>query len=75
MNSPPIASDLSYEVAQLRRLRGECGPQTFDTSHRLFNVPSLIANRRRFIADVDQVGGDAPRSNPLSVALGAVDSE
>ena len=48
----PIASDLSYEVSQLRRLRGELSPQCADTLalslHLLASVP---VERRAFIGD------------------------
>lgn len=54
MNSQPIASDLSYLVLQKRRERGEMAPCRLDSANqRLYAIPSLIANRRRFIADVE----------------------
>jgi hypothetical protein len=47
MNSQtPIASDLSYEVLKLRQRQGELNLDRGDSAHRLFNVPSLLVNRR-----------------------------
>ena len=63
MNSQPIASDLSYLVLQKRRERGELGAcRLNDTNQRLYAIPSLIANRRKFIADVDEFLTDAVQS-------------
>lgn len=64
MNSQtPIASDLSYFVLQKRRERGELHACGLDSSNqRLHAIPSLLANRRRFIADVDEFLTDASRS-------------
>ena len=55
----PIASDLSYEVTQLRRLRGELQPCALDsTNSRLHPLPSQIAQREAFIADRDAITDD-----------------
>lgn len=64
-----VGSDLSYRVFELRRQRGELGAASLNTNHQLFNVPSLIANRRRFVADVEE-GSDNAQPVPLSVAVG-----
>ena len=66
MNHPldrPVASDLSYRVLELQRQRGELGACALDRNHQLFNVPSLIAHRRRFIADTDEWLSDASGSH------------
>lgn len=65
-----IASDTSYRVFQLRRQRNELSAGTGDRNHQLCNVPSLIANRRRFVADVPEFGGDSAAPVPLSRAVG-----
>jgi hypothetical protein len=55
-----IATELTYLVIQKQRERGELGACSLDNSHqRLYAIPSLIANRRRFIADVDEFLTDA----------------
>jgi hypothetical protein len=70
MNSQPIASDLSYEVLKLRQRQGELNLDRGDSAHRLFNVPSLLVNRRRFIADVPEFAGDSASPVPLVRAVG-----
>lgn len=63
MTPSPIASDLSYLVLQKRRERGELGACRLDsTNQRLHAIPSLVVNRRRFIADVDEFLVDAGQS-------------
>jgi len=51
-----IASDLSYQVLQLRRFRGEDGPCRLDSQHRRFYD---VGDFRDFIADVDEFGDRA----------------
>lgn len=47
-----IASDLSQQVLELRRLRGELGPQALDSQNRrLYAVPCAVVQREGFIAD------------------------
>jgi len=68
----PIASDLSYFVAQKRRQRGEFGASALDSrNERLYAIPSLIAHRRAFIADTYDDAADDANPNPLTVAFGA----
>lgn len=63
----PIASDLSYECLQLRRLRGELTTQALDSQNRrLYRVGSY----RQFIADPDMDGGDCANPNPPTRAEG-----
>ena len=60
----PLASDLSYLCLQKRRERGELAPCRLDSANqRLYAIPSLIANRRRFVADVDEFLTDASGSH------------
>lgn len=48
----PIASDLSYLVAQKRRREGQLGPQVLDSSNqRLYPLPSSLVQREAFAAD------------------------
>ena len=64
-----IASDLSYFVLQQRRQRGEMQLSGVDcTAQRLYPVPSFVAHRRKFVADVEE-GTDAPvlRDERISV--------
>lgn len=71
MTSQPIASDLSYFVLQKRRQAGELSLRGCDcTAQPLYPVPSFVAHRRQFIADVEE-GTDAACPVPLSVAQGA----
>jgi hypothetical protein len=73
MAQTAIASDRSYEVFQLRRLRGELGAQSFDNSHlRLHKVSGY----RQFIPDVED-SGDCANPNPreTSAVLGGDDSD
>jgi hypothetical protein len=68
-----LASDRSYEVFQLRRLKGELGPQSFDNTHlRLHDVSGY----RQFIADADDTG-DRAHPNPREAAaiLGGDESD
>jgi hypothetical protein len=67
MNSQPIASDLSYECLQLRRLRGELGAQSFDSTNRPLN---RVSGYRQFIADPDMDPGDSASPVPLVRAVG-----
>jgi len=74
MTDRPIASDLSYFVLQQRRQRNEFGASALDSvNQRLYAIPSLLANRRAFIADPDQDTADGPNPNPITAALGARD--
>jgi hypothetical protein len=68
-----VASDRSYEVFQLRRLRGELGPQSFDSTNRLLN---RVSGYRQFIADADDTG-DRANPNPREAAaiLGGDESD
>lgn len=59
-----IASDLSQQVLEARRLRGELGAQSFDSTHRRLN---RVSGYRAFIADVEDTG-DSANPNPRSVA-------
>ncbi len=71
MNSEPIASDLSYLVLQKRRERGELGAGVLNSrNERLYAIPSLIAHRRRFIADPDQFSTDRAHVAPIVIADG-----
>jgi hypothetical protein len=61
-----IASDLSYQVFERRRLKGELGPCALDsTNRRLYGVPSQTVVREAFIADrepvPDSFQGETPR--------------
>lgn len=68
-----VASELSYFVFQQRRQRGELSLTGLDcTAQTLYPVPSFIAKRRRFIADVDD-SGDRAVSNPPTHAVGERD--
>jgi hypothetical protein len=52
MNSYAIASDLSYEVFQLRARRGELAPCALDSvNRRLYPLPSQVVQREAFVAD------------------------
>lgn len=52
MNSTPIASDLSYEVFQLRARRFELTTPELDSRFRsLYGLPSQIVVREAFIGD------------------------
>jgi hypothetical protein len=62
----PISSDLSAEVLKRRKLIGDLDLQGGETLERLFNVPSLIAARRRFIPDVE-LGSD---EHVMDITLG-----
>ena len=54
-----IASDLSYEVFQRRRLRGELTPCALDSANRrLHPLPSEVVQREAFIADRDAITDD-----------------
>lgn len=65
----PIATEFSHQALQTRRLRGEDGPCALDsTNRRLYGVPSLIVNRRAFIADVDEFGDTATPVNDFGDA-------
>jgi hypothetical protein len=64
MAQTAIASDRSYEVFQMRRLKGELGAQSFDSSHRRLN---RVSGYRAFLADVDD-SGDACNPNPRVTA-------
>jgi hypothetical protein len=71
MNSQPVASDLSYFVAQRQREEREQGLGGGDcTCQPLYPVPSFIVNRRRFIADVEEFAGDSASPVPLARAVG-----
>lgn len=60
----PIGTEKSYLVFQRRRERGELGLGDADcTCQPLYAVPSILANRRKFIPDVEE-GTDAPNPNP-----------
>jgi hypothetical protein len=49
-----VASDQSQQVLELRRLRGELGPQQLDSvNRRLHGIPSQVVVREAFIADKD----------------------
>lgn len=51
----PLASDLSQQVLELRRLRHELGPQVLDSlNRRLYQVEGY----RPFVADVDEFAGN-----------------
>ena len=51
-----IASDLSYQVLQARRLRGELGPCALDSTNlRLHNIPCAVVQREAFAADREPV--------------------
>jgi hypothetical protein len=61
-----FASDLSYFVLEQRRQRGEMSLSGEDcTAQRLYAVPSFIVHRRRFIADVDEIGDRAYPNAPV----------
>ncbi len=64
MVDTPVASDLSYECFQLRRLRGELGPCALDSTHRNLHK---VSGYRAFIADADDTG-DRAYVNPLLAA-------
>jgi hypothetical protein len=67
MAQTAIASDRSYEVFQMRRLKGELGAQSFDNSHlRLHKVSGY----RAFIADAEDTGD---RLRPNADVTAAVD--
>ena len=47
----PLASDLSYEIFQLRRLRGELTAPALDSQNRrLYAIPCAIVQREAFIS-------------------------
>jgi hypothetical protein len=47
-----VASDTSQQVLELRRLRGELGPQTLDSQNRrLYGIPSVVVQREAYAAD------------------------
>jgi hypothetical protein len=68
-----IASDLSQQVLERRRLRGELGSSAFDSSNRHINQ---VSGYRAFIADVEDTL-DHLRPNPLVAAaiLGGDESD
>jgi hypothetical protein len=66
-----IASDLSQQVLQMRRLRGELTPPQFDCTNRF---AYRVNGYRNFIADVEE-GGDAADPNPLVPAAFGSDVE
>jgi hypothetical protein len=52
----PLASDLSQQVLQLRRLRGELSaPELDSTNRRLHGLPSQLVQRESFIASRETV--------------------
>lgn len=54
----PIASDLSYQVFEARRLRGELASCALDSSNRrLYALPSQSVQREAFVADRESVIG------------------
>ncbi len=54
-----IASDLSQEVLQARRLRGEYGPCALDSvNRRLYSLPCVLVQRERFTADRHVIGDE-----------------
>ena len=59
-----IASDLSQQVIELRRLRGELTPPALDNAHR---IAYRVSGYRPFIPDVED-GTDAAQPNPLERA-------
>jgi hypothetical protein len=59
MTSYEIATPLTQLVLERRKQMGELDQYPGDTLHRLVHVPSLIANRRRFIYDTDEFLTDA----------------
>lgn len=63
MTSTPIASDLSYECLQLRRLRGELGPCALDSTNQVLHAfPSVLVQREAFVVDRLDTG-DCARPN------------
>ena len=45
-----IASDLSQRVLELRRFRGELGPQALDSQNRrLYPLPCVFVQREAFV--------------------------
>lgn len=59
-----VASEKSYEVFQLRRLRAQLGLEAFDSQRAVLRVVSGY-NPRLFVADVEEeFGGDAANPNP-----------
>ena len=54
-----IATDLTQQVFEARRLRGELGLQALDSQNRrLYPIPSAIVQREAFIADRDSTEPD-----------------
>ena len=50
--SYPIATELTYEVLKLRRLRGELSTPALDSvNRRLYHLPSAFIQRERFLAE------------------------
>jgi hypothetical protein len=56
-----IASDLSQQVLEMRRLRGELGSSAFDSSNRHINQ---VSGYRAFVPDVEDTL-DQLRPHPL----------
>jgi hypothetical protein len=51
MRDLPVASDLSKQVLEMRRLRGELGPCELDSSNRrLYSLPCAVVQREAYIA-------------------------
>lgn len=75
MTSYPIASDLSYLVAQKIRQEREMGTCALDLNHQRLHVITGYS-ARVFVADVEDCIGDCARPNPREVAaVGESDSE
>lgn len=54
-----VASDLSLQVLNLRRLKGDLGPCALDSSNRrLYPLPCAIVQREAFIADPEAIHED-----------------
>ena len=52
MSDRPVASDLSFEVMQLRARRFELGtPKLDSTNQKLHPIPCALVQREAFIAD------------------------
>lgn len=67
----PIASDSSYLVLEQRRERGELQTSVLHRRDQSRDaIPALVAHRRRFTLESDELGTDAPYPNPVGRAVG-----
>jgi hypothetical protein len=65
-----IASDLSQQVLEMRRLRGELGSSAFDSSHRHIHK---VSGYRAFIPDVEDTGDRLRPNADVAAAVGGGD--